>query len=280
MKRIISLLLTAVMLIGCVAVFASCGKEDDGEKLVINGFSDLNGLTLSFQGGTVSDDIITALIESGELEATVLPNEKILNCFTQLANGEIDAVVCDSTVAEGYVATNGDKYEIAWKQSDNAEEFGVAMGLENSALQTAVNQALSELKAEGYVDALVNKWFGDASVEVQMPTEKTVDTSAITLMSEGKLLVGAEIGYPPFEDYASDGVTPVGFDIDLMKGIAAKLGLEVEFINTAWEGIFLGIDQNYDCVCSAVSINDERKLTMSFSDPYIQNYQSVVIAKK
>ena len=103
------------------------------------------------------------------------------------------------------------------------------------------------------------------------------DTSALNLMKKGTLTVGVEIGYPPFEDFANDGVTPVGYDIDFVKALGEKLGLEVVFINTAWDGIFQGIGVNYDVVVSAVTITEERKQTMDFSDPYIDNYQAVVV---
>ena len=107
--------------------------------------------------------------------------------------------------------------------------------------------------------------------------ESSIDISNVKLINDGTLTVGCEIGYPPFEDFADDGTTPQGYDIDIASAVAEKLGLEVNFINTAWDGIFAGIDVNYDCVCSAVTINAERKETMLFSDPYINNYQAVVI---
>ncbi|MBN1649437.1 MAG: transporter substrate-binding domain-containing protein [Spirochaetales bacterium] len=106
---------------------------------------------------------------------------------------------------------------------------------------------------------------------------KERDASAFNLMKKGTLTVGVEIGYPPFEDFANDGVTPVGYDIDFVKALGEKLGLKVVFINTAWDGIFQGIGVNYDVVVSAVTITDERKQTMDFSDPYIDNYQAVVV---
>jgi polar amino acid transport system substrate-binding protein len=98
------------------------------------------------------------------------------------------------------------------------------------------------------------------------------------LMQDGTLSIGVEIGYPPFEDFAEDGTTPIGYDIDFANALGEKLGLEINFINTAWDGIFQGIDVNYDCVISAVTITDERKETMLFSAPYINNYQAVVVS--
>ncbi len=104
-----------------------------------------------------------------------------------------------------------------------------------------------------------------------------IDISGVDFMQEGTLTIGVEIGYPPFEDFAEDGTTPIGYDIDFANALGDKLGVEVNFINTAWDGIFQGIDVNYDCVISAVTITDERKETMLFSDPYINNYQAVVV---
>ena len=104
-----------------------------------------------------------------------------------------------------------------------------------------------------------------------------IDISGVKLIQAGTLSIGVEIGYPPFEDFAEDGLTPIGYDIDFANALGEKLGLTVNFINTAWDGIFQSIGVNYDCVISAVTITDERKATMLFSDPYINNYQAVVV---
>lgn len=114
--------------------------------------------------------------------------------------------------------------------------------------------------------------------EAEVTTE-AIDISGVTLMNDGVLTVGSEVGYPPFEDFAEDGTTPQGYDIDIITEVANRLGLEVNIINTAWDGIFAGIDVNYDVVCSAVTITEERQKTMIFSTPYINNYQAVVLPK-
>jgi len=109
-------------------------------------------------------------------------------------------------------------------------------------------------------------------------SETAIDVSGVALMQDGVLNFGMEIGYPPYEVFADDGVTPIGYDVDLAKAIGEKLGLEINFVNTAWDGIFQGIGMNYDCVISAVTITEARKETMLFSDPYINNYQAVVVS--
>ncbi|MDR2553313.1 MAG: transporter substrate-binding domain-containing protein, partial [Treponema sp.] len=82
----------------------------------------------------------------------------------------------------------------------------------------------------------------------------------------GVLTVGMAIEYPPMEYYAPGSKTPMGFDVEMAKAIAAKMGLQAEFVDTAWDGIFAGVDTGkYDCVISAVTITDARLAAHNFS---------------
>ena len=70
----------------------------------------------------------------------------------------------------------------------------------------------------------------------------------------------------------------VGFDIEIVQAIAAKAGFEVKFVNTPWEGIFNALGQgDRDMVVSAVTITDERKQTMDFSNPYFDAQQLIAV---
>lgn len=96
--------------------------------------------------------------------------------------------------------------------------------------------------------------------------------------SKKKLKIGSDVTYPPFEYVDSDGKTFIGIDIDLAKALGDKMGYEVEIVNTAWDGIFSGLEnKNYDAVMSAVTITPDRLETYIFSDPYIENWQSIVV---
>jgi len=99
-------------------------------------------------------------------------------------------------------------------------------------------------------------------------------------LRDGVLSIGMEIGYPPMEYYGPDGRTPIGFDVDMGKAIAAKLGLRAEFIDVAWDGIFAGVDTNrYDAIMSSVTITEARKLAHNFSKPYFVNTLAMVVMK-
>lgn len=91
-------------------------------------------------------------------------------------------------------------------------------------------------------------------------------------------MVGMEIGYPPMEYFDTDGATPIGFDVDVSKAIAEYLGLELELVDTAWDGIFAGVDtEKYDCIISSVSITEERKENFNLTTPYVSNHTALIV---
>lgn len=137
-----------------------CVVLPTGSDLEIAGFTDLEGLSLSVMKETASDIMITELVDTGSISATVKRNEQVPTCFTELANGEVDAVVCDSTVADSYVAKNPEKYTIVYRDETAPEQFGVALSKDNAALLDAINQAIAALESEGFFTANTTKWFG------------------------------------------------------------------------------------------------------------------------
>jgi polar amino acid transport system substrate-binding protein len=101
---------------------------------------------------------------------------------------------------------------------------------------------------------------------------------AFSTIKSGVLTVGMEIGYPPMEYYDTDGKTPIGFDVELSKALAAKLGLTFEYVDTAWDGIFAGVDTDkYDCIISSVTYTPERAALFNFTKPYVANSQLLVV---
>ena len=104
-------------------------------------------------------------------------------------------------------------------------------------------------------------------------------SSGLTI-KPGVLTIGMEIGYPPMEYLADDGETPIGFDVAMGKAIAKKMGLDAEFIDTAWDGIFAAVStKKFDCIMSSVTINEARQEAHNFSKPYIQNTLAMVLPK-
>jgi len=108
---------------------------------------------------------------------------------------------------------------------------------------------------------------------------------AIMIMAAGcsggnsdKLTIGVDDSYPPME-YVNDDGKLVGFDVDFADALGKELGTEVEFVSTAWDGIFVGLQaEKYDVIISSVSITEERLKSYDVSAPYLSNGQVIVVA--
>jgi polar amino acid transport system substrate-binding protein len=140
------------------AIVVTKGNKDSVTKVL-----DLDGKKVGYQNETTSDKYLGDLITTGELSCTVSEYEKVINCFDDLKLGRLNAVLCDSTVADGYVSREPDTFEIAWVQTraDGAEPetFGVALDKNNTELHAAIEAVVVEMDKDGTLEKIRNEWF-------------------------------------------------------------------------------------------------------------------------
>jgi len=99
------------------------------------------------------------------------------------------------------------------------------------------------------------------------------------IQSAGKVTIGTEALYPPFESFADDNTTIVGLDPDLANAVGQLLGVEVEFTHTAFDGLLTALDGGrFDLVVAAVTDTKEREAKYDFVD-YFLTGQSIVVKK-
>ena len=95
--------------------------------------------------------------------------------------------------------------------------------------------------------------------------------------AEKPLIVASDATWPPIE-MLDENKNVVGYSIDYLKAVAKEAGLNVEFRNTAWDGIFAALESRQaDIIASSVTITDKRKKAMLFTDPYYELHQAVVL---
>jgi polar amino acid transport system substrate-binding protein len=93
-----------------------------------------------------------------------------------------------------------------------------------------------------------------------------------------KLMVAIDASYPPFEQLNEKTGKPEGYSVDLMNAVAAKAGLDIEWVNTSFQKLLAGVAScQYDLACSSISITEDRKKVMLFSDPVSNSGQVVVV---
>ncbi len=97
------------------------------------------------------------------------------------------------------------------------------------------------------------------------------------IRSAGVFKIGTEGTYAPFTFHDAKGDL-VGFDVEIGRAVAQKLGVKAEFVEGKWDGLVAGLDVNrYDAVINQVSITEARKAKYDFSTPYIVSRAVLIV---
>ena len=94
-----------------------------------------------------------------------------------------------------------------------------------------------------------------------------------------KLIVALEGAWQPWS-YHDESDTLVGYDVEVSRAIAEKLGVEPEYVESDWDSLFAGLDAGrFDMVCNGVEVTDERALTYDFTTPYGYIHTALAVRK-
>ena len=99
------------------------------------------------------------------------------------------------------------------------------------------------------------------------------------IQSSGKLIVALEGAWQPWS-YHDESDTLVGYDVEVSRAIAEKLGVEPEYVESDWDSLFAGLDAGrYDMVCNGVEVTEERAKTYAFTTPYGYIHTALAVRK-
>lgn len=139
----------------------------------------------------------------------------------------------------------------------------------NSATEAAPTE---EAAAEDTAAAEETAVTGEAAEETA--AEETAAESQA--LADGVLNVGTNAEFPPFE-YVNDSGEPDGFDIALIKAIGEKIGVDVQVDNMEFASLVSSIGSKIDVSIAGMTVTDERKATVDFSDSYYEAVQYVIL---
>ena len=258
MKKIISLTLALIMMLGCVAVFASCQTPEQ----------ELNfGKELLSVGSQ-------------------------LDALNGLVKGDADIAVIDSVMA-GYYMNGVDTfkdYQILPGVILAEEQYGIAAKKGNAALIGKINEAMIALVDTDYKDVAAQYGLTTETLVTATttnPNANATDNSWNDVVTAKKLIVGYTVFAPiAYKDSDGEDAQLIGFDIDLAKAVVNYLNttystqIEIEFIVIDWdEKETLLANGSIDLVWNGMTITDERLEAMEISVPYLANKQVAIVKK-
>ena len=242
--------------------------------------------TLGVQSGTTSDTYAAENLPN----ANVMGYDTIDLAVAALEQGDVDFVLGDLPTLKFYKA---DKDDLSIAGTFSEEDFGIGVAPGESDLLAAINVALGEIIDSGEYDTIFADSFGDEIVVLTDDTDANTATeypaeptgALASALEAGGIAFGTDPYYPPFESYAADNETMVGFDVDIANAIAAKIGVAYNndsasmaafMVEKTWDDLLAFGYDNYDATLSAMTKTEQRAEKTDFSRAYYSSKQGIL----
>ncbi|MBU0474399.1 MAG: transporter substrate-binding domain-containing protein [Bacteroidetes bacterium] len=255
MRKIISILFLVLVLV-------ACSKEN--EK--INETAQLKNKKIAVLTGSAGD--IAA--------RKVFPNAKYFDFIASadaaynVKIGKIDAFIFDKSVLVSL--TKKDNYLKILSDPVANVEIAIALSKENNSLLNEINNALEELRNDGSLEAMKEKWIDSQYKTV--PELPVIQNDS----KNGKLKMGTCATVEPITFLYNNKIT--GFDIELSLKLGKILGKKIEIIDMNFESLISALKSGkIDFALSNFNVTEERKQYINFSSAYLINDISALVKK-
>lgn len=253
---------------------AASAAGSEASTQAIQALEDLAGKTVGVQMGTTGDLLMSEEVGEGEDKlgiAGVEQYNKAADAVQALLTNKIDAVCIDDQVAKNFVAANPD--ELTTLDTAFAEEsYAIAVSKDNPDLTEQLNGAIAELKEDGTLDAILDKYI--AKVE---GAEGYVSPEG-TEYPNGTLVMATNATFDPYE-YIENGEI-VGIDAEFAKALCDKLGYDLHIEDMEFDSIIAAVNSGKaDFGMAGMTVTPERQEQIDFTDTYCTAAQSIIVLK-
>lgn len=178
-----------------------------------------------------------------------------------LRQGKVDGTMLDRPNFNAVKRTDSKLSAVNVPQYSVEIGFGFQKTEEGYALQAQMNSFLDKLRADGRLDSMLDKWYGETEPSVSVPLEELKENPKT-------LRVSIDTTRKPFV-YMYEG-KPVGFEIEALYLFCKEYGYNVEIEDVSFASGLAGLaGEKYDLVCGGLYMTPERKESVNFSDPYM-----------
>ena len=257
MKKMMSLLLALVL---CLALVACGGKDET--------------MIYAVEAGSAGEAV--AIEKDWEINSVASQADALM----EVASGTSSAAIIDLLMAGAMIGEGTSYPDLKYTDKLTTEEYGVGCR-KGSDLPGFINGVFAETYAAGTMQEIA-KTYG---VQESLVEQKSEIIAAPTggdvayIQGKGALVVGIT-DFAPM-DYKDDAGEWIGFDADMAKIVADKLGVECQFVEIDWDNKIMELDsKNIDVVWNGMTLTNEVKAAMDCSVPYCNNAQVVVVSAK
>lgn len=268
MKRKIA----SLLLVGCMALsMCACGSKTDS----------------SSEKGDSTDSRVYA-VEAGSAGEAVAKEKGFeynsvgsqADALMEVASGTSDAAIIDLLMAGAMIGDGTSYPDLIHTDELTTEEYGVGCR-KGSDLASYINQVFVDSYKDGSMKETAEKYgVQDALVEQKDAKYEASDSDSDVeyIKNKGTLIVGIT-DFEPM-DY-KDGDKWIGFDADMARMVADKLGVEAQFVEIDWDNKIMELDSNnIDVVWNGMTLTDEVTSSMECTNAYCNNAQVVVVPQK
>lgn len=268
MKRKIA----SLLLVGCMALsMCACGSKTDS----------------SSEKGDSTDSRVYA-VEAGSAGEAVAKEKGFeynsvgsqADALMEVASGTSDAAIIDLLMAGAMIGDGTSYPDLIHTDELTTEKYGVGCR-KGSDLASYINQVFADSYKDGSMKETAEKYgVQDALVEQKDAKYEASDSDSDVeyIKNKGTLIVGIT-DFEPM-DY-KDGDKWIGFDADMARMVADKLGVEAQFVEIDWDNKIMELDSNnIDVVWNGMTLTDEVTSSMECTNAYCNNAQVVVVPQK
>lgn len=188
--------------------------------------------------------------------------------YNSLSAGDVDAVMDDQPVIE-YAINQGQNLKISMKgEAVGSFAFGVKKGSKHEHLVTEFNEALAQMKEDGSLEEIINKWTASKGSSDSAVPETSTPVGQKASPTKDKYIIASDSSFAPFV-FQDDSNQYTGIDMELIKAIAKDQGFTVEVTNPGFDAAINSVQTGQaDGIIAGMSVTDARKKTFDYSDPY------------
>ena len=252
---------------------AASTAASEASTQAIQTLEDLNGKTVGVQLGTTGDLMMSE--EVGKADglnlAGVEQYSKAADAVQALLTNKIDAVCIDDQVAKNFVAANPDELTML-DTAYSEESYAIAVSKDNPELTEKLNGAIAELKEDGTLDAILNKYIAKEEGATGYVSPEGTE------YPNGTLVMATNAAFDPYE-YIENGEI-VGIDAEFAKALCDKLGYDLEIEDMEFDSIIAAVvSGKADFGMAGMTVTPEREEQIDFTDTYCTAAQNVIVLK-